>query len=56
MGWLAIDDFFDVLRWSKEFGVDTPDDRQIKKSITEGLAYSSFDLKESVSLKNKTKK
>ena len=26
-----VDDFLDVLRWSKEFGVDTPDGRQVKQ-------------------------
>jgi hypothetical protein len=47
-----IDDFFEVLRWSKEFGVDTPDGRQIKQGITGVFAGSSFDPKESVKLKD----
>lgn len=49
-----VDDFFDVLRWSKEFGVDTPDGRQIKQSITGVFAGSSFDPKESVRLKDES--
>lgn len=49
-----IDDFFDVLRWSKEFGVDTPDGRQIKQGITGVFAGSSFNPKESVRLKDET--
>jgi len=49
-----IDDFFDVLRWSKEFGVDTPDGRQIKQGVTGVFAGSSFDPKETVRLKDET--
>jgi hypothetical protein len=49
-----LDDFFDVLRWSKEFGVDTPDGRQIKQGLTGVFAGSSFDSKESVRLKDET--
>ncbi len=49
-----IDDFFDVLRWSKEFGVDTPDGRQIKQGITGVFAGSSFNPKENVRLKDET--
>jgi hypothetical protein len=47
-----IDDFFEVLRWSKEFGADTPDGRQIKQGITGVFAGSSFDPKGSVRLKD----
>ncbi|MFQ6074973.1 MAG: hypothetical protein ACE5Z5_02400 [Candidatus Bathyarchaeia archaeon] len=49
-----IDDFFNILRWSKEFGVDTPDGRQIKQGITGVFAGSSFDPRESVRLKDET--
>jgi len=49
-----IDDFFDVLRWSNEFGVDTPEGRQIKQGITGVFAGSSFDPRESVRLKDET--
>jgi hypothetical protein len=50
-----IDDFFNVLKWSKEFGVDTPDGRQIKQGVTGVFAGSSFDPKESVRLKDESK-
>jgi hypothetical protein len=49
-----IDDFFNVVRWSKEFGVDTPDGRQIKQGITGVFAGSSFDPKEQVRLKDES--
>ena len=49
-----IDDFFNVLRWSKEFGFDSPDGRQIKQGITGVFAGSSFDPKESVRLKDES--
>jgi hypothetical protein len=50
-----IDDFFDILRWSKEFGVNTPDGRQIKQGITGVFAGSSFDPKETVRLKDESR-
>ena len=50
-----INDFFEVLRWSKEFGTDTPDGRQVKQGIIGVFAGSSFDPKESVQLKDETK-
>jgi hypothetical protein len=28
-----VDDFLEVLRWSKDFGVDTPDGREIKQGV-----------------------
>ena len=49
-----IDDFFDVLRWSKEFGVDTPEGRQVKQGIVGVFAGSAFNPKESVRLKDET--
>jgi hypothetical protein len=49
-----IDDFFDVLRWSKEFGADSPEGREIKQGVTGVFAGSSFDPKESVRLKDET--
>jgi DNA-binding Lrp family transcriptional regulator len=51
----AIDDFFEVLRWTKEFGVDTPDGRQIKQGTTGVFAGQAFDPNESVKLKNEDK-
>lgn len=47
-----IDDFFDVLRWSKEFGVDTPDGRHIKQGVLGVFAGSAFNPKESVKIKD----
>lgn len=48
----AVDDFFEVLRWTKEFGVDTPEGRQIKQGVTGVFAGQAFDATESVKLKN----
>jgi len=47
-----VDDFLDVLRWSKEFGVDTPDGRDIKQGIVGVFAASAFNPKENVQLKD----
>lgn len=49
-----IDDFFDVLRWSKEFGVDTPDGRHIKQGVLGVFAGSAFNPKETVKLKDES--
>jgi len=43
-----VDDFFEVLRWSKEFGVDTPDGLQVRQGVLGVFAASSFDSKETV--------
>lgn len=43
-----IDDFFDVLRWSKEFGVNTPDGREIKQGVIGIFAGSAFNPNEKV--------
>jgi DNA-binding Lrp family transcriptional regulator len=47
-----IDDFFDVLRWSKEFGVNTPNGREIKQSIVGVFAGSAFNPNEKMQLKD----
>ena len=47
-----VDDFLDVLRWSKEFGVDTPDGRQIKQGVVGVFAGGAFNPKENVQLKD----
>jgi len=47
-----VDDFLDVLRWSKEFGVDTPDGREIKQGVVGVFAASAFNPKETVQLKD----
>jgi hypothetical protein len=49
-----VDDFMDVLRWSKEFGVDTPDGRQVKQGIIGVFAASAFNPKETVRLKDES--
>ncbi|MCW4002623.1 MAG: winged helix-turn-helix domain-containing protein [Candidatus Bathyarchaeota archaeon] len=49
-----VDDFFNVLAWSKEFGADTPDGRQIKQGIVGVFSGSAFDPKEKVRLKDNT--
>jgi len=49
-----VDDFFDVLRWSKEFGVDTPDGRSVKQGVVGAFAAGAFNPKESVRLKDET--
>ncbi len=45
-----IDDFFEVLRWSKEFGVDSTEGRQVKQGVLGVFVASSFDPKETVTI------
>jgi hypothetical protein len=47
-----VDDFFEVLKWSKEFGADTPKGRQTKQGVIGVFAGSSFDTRESVTLED----
>ena len=47
-----LDDFVNILRWSKEFGVDTQDGRMIKQGVVGIFASGAFDPKEKVHLKN----
>ncbi len=49
-----IEDFFEVLRWSKEFGADTPDGRVIKQGVVGKFAAETFDPREKVKLKDGT--
>jgi len=49
-----IDDFLEVLRWSKEFGVDTPEGRAIKQGVVGVFAASAFNPKEKVRFKDGT--
>jgi hypothetical protein len=49
-----VDDFMEVLRWSKDFGVDTPDGREIKNGVMGVFAASAFNPSESVRLKDET--
>jgi hypothetical protein len=43
-----VDDFLNVLRWSKDFGVDTPEGRQLKQGVTGVFAGSAFKPDENV--------
>jgi len=43
-----VDDFMNVLRWSSDFGVDTPEGRQLKQGVTGVFAASAFNPKENV--------
>jgi hypothetical protein len=47
-----LDDFLNVLRWSKEFGVDTPDGRQVQQGLVGMFAGSAFNPTENVQLKD----
>ena len=49
-----IDDFFEVLRWSKEFGVDTPEGRRVKQGVIGIFAGKAFNPKEKIRLKDET--
>ena len=49
-----VDDFFEVLRWSKDFGVDSPEGRQIRQGVIGTFAGSSFDPRENVKMKDET--
>ncbi len=49
-----VDDFLDVLEWSKEFGVDTPDGRDLKQGVVGVFAAGAFNPRETVQLKNGT--
>jgi len=50
-----VDDFMKVLRWSKEFGVNTPDGRQVRQSVVGVFAGSAFKPNERVQLKDGSK-
>jgi len=49
-----VDDFLDVLRWSKSFGIDTPDGREVKQDIIGVFAASAFNPREHVRLKDES--
>lgn len=38
-----LDDFFNVLRWSTDFGVDTPEGRQVKNGVVGVFAAGAFE-------------
>ena len=43
-----MDDFLSVLRWSKDFGVDTSEGRQLKQGVTGVFAGTAFKPEEKV--------
>jgi hypothetical protein len=47
-----VDDFFEVLKWSKEFGVDSPTGRQIRQGVNGVFAAGVFNPKEYVKMKD----
>jgi hypothetical protein len=49
-----VDDFLEVLKWSSEFGVNTPEGRQVKQGVIGVFAGSAFNPKEKVKLKDET--
>ncbi len=49
-----VDDFFNVLAWSKEFGANTTDGRRTKQGMVGVFAGSSFSPKEKVRLRDDT--
>jgi hypothetical protein len=49
-----VDDFLDVLRWSKGFGVDTPEGREVKQGVVGVFAASAFNPREHVQLKDES--
>lgn len=49
-----MDDFLEVLKWSKEFGADTPNGRQIRQGVSGVFAAGIFDPRERVKVKDGT--
>lgn len=49
-----MDDFLDVLRWSKDFGADTPKGRQVKQGALGIFAASAFKPNDNIKLKDGT--
>ena len=47
-----LDDFFEVLKWSKEFGVDSVEGRQVRQGVIGIFAGSSFNPHEKVQLRD----
>jgi len=45
-----VDDFLEVLRWSKEFGVDTPDGRDTKQGVVGVFAAGALKSSETPSV------
>lgn len=47
-----VDDFLEVLKWSRDFGVNTPEGRQVKQGVIGVFAGSAFNPREKVKLKD----
>ena len=47
-----VDDFLKVLRWSRDFGVDTEEGRKIKNGVVGVFAASAFNPRENIQLKD----
>jgi len=50
-----IDDFFEVLRWSNEFGADSPDGRVVKQGVIGIFAGAAFNPNEMLVMKDGSK-
>ena len=49
-----IDDFFEVLRWSQDYGADASQGRRLKQGVTGLFAGSAFNPQEKVSVRGET--
>lgn len=49
-----VDDFLEVLRWSRDFGVDTGEGREIKNGVVGVFAASAFNPRENIQLKDES--
>jgi hypothetical protein len=49
-----VDDFLDVMKWSTDFGVDTPAGRQLKQGVTGVFAGNAFKPDEKVTIGGQT--
>lgn len=47
-----MDEFLNILRFSTDFGVDTPEGRQIRNGVVGVFAAGTFDLRERIHLKD----
>ena len=46
----ALDDFFEVLKWSTDFGVDTENGRELKKGVVPVFGAGAYNPKEKVTI------
>ena len=50
-----VDDFLEVMRWSKGFGVETSEGRQVRQGVVGVFAAGAFKPSETVQLKDGTR-